>query len=205
MSSNRIPSPTGNGIPATTVTAKGDILAATASGVVTNLAVGANNTVLTADSTAAAGVKWASAGTTFVGCALTNSGAQTLSNTTITDITFDTEAIDTDGFHSTSSNTARITIPTGKGGKYLIIARLGFAGNNTGARAMWINKNNGTYIAYCSSAPPASDVTTVQATQIADLVAGDYLTIAGYQGSGGNLNTVYDQGKTYFSVQYLGA
>ena len=40
------------------VTAKGDLLVATASGVVDNLPVGANQTVLVADSASAAGVKW---------------------------------------------------------------------------------------------------------------------------------------------------
>jgi hypothetical protein len=43
----------------TLVDAKGDIIAATAADTVSRLAVGANDTVLTADSTAATGLKWA--------------------------------------------------------------------------------------------------------------------------------------------------
>jgi hypothetical protein len=45
----------------TIVDAKGDLIAATAADAVSRLAVGANNTVLTADSAAATGMKWAAA------------------------------------------------------------------------------------------------------------------------------------------------
>jgi len=48
------------GIPATIVDAKGDLIAATAADTVSRLAVGTNGQVLTADSTAATGIKWAS-------------------------------------------------------------------------------------------------------------------------------------------------
>lgn len=51
----------GSGIPASTVDAKGDLLAATANDTVTRLAVGTNGQVLTADSTQSTGVKWAAA------------------------------------------------------------------------------------------------------------------------------------------------
>lgn len=46
----------------TIVDAKGDIVAATAADALARLVVGANDTVLTADSTAATGLKWAAAG-----------------------------------------------------------------------------------------------------------------------------------------------
>ena len=49
----------GNAIAKTIVDAKGDIIAATAADTVARLAVGTNNQVLTADSTAATGLKWA--------------------------------------------------------------------------------------------------------------------------------------------------
>ena len=46
-------------VPKSTVTTKGDLIAATGSGVVTRVGVGTNGYILTADSTQAAGIKWA--------------------------------------------------------------------------------------------------------------------------------------------------
>jgi hypothetical protein len=46
-------------IPETIVTNKGDLIVATGNGVVTNVALGSNDYVLTADSSTASGVKWA--------------------------------------------------------------------------------------------------------------------------------------------------
>ena len=51
--------PSGGVISPTVVDAKGDIIAATAADTVSRLAVGANDTVLTADSSTATGLKWA--------------------------------------------------------------------------------------------------------------------------------------------------
>ena len=194
-------------IPLTTVDAKGDLIAGTAADTVSRLAVGTNGYVLTADSTTSTGLKWATASApAFVGCALTNNGAQSISNTTQTQVTFDTESIDTDGFHSTSTNTARITIPSGKDGKYLIVARLSYSSNSTGTRILWLSKNGSTYLATAGAQPVSTgDITTLNITHIVSLVATDYVTMDAYQGSGGALNTAYDQGKTYFSIQYLGA
>jgi hypothetical protein len=58
MTTGRLPSVEG-GIQPTIVDAKGDIITATAADTPARLAVGANDTVLTADSTTATGLKWA--------------------------------------------------------------------------------------------------------------------------------------------------
>lgn len=63
------------------VTAKGDLLAGSASGVQSKLAVGSNNTVLTADSSTATGLKWASASAT-TSFSLLNAGGTALTGST---------------------------------------------------------------------------------------------------------------------------
>ena len=62
------------------VDAKGDLIAATAADTVSRLAVGANDTVLTADSTAATGMKWA----TVSGGGMTQLASGSLSGSSIT-------------------------------------------------------------------------------------------------------------------------
>jgi hypothetical protein len=61
MTVGRLPSVEG-GIQPTLLDAKGDLIAAAAADTPARLAVGANDTVLTADSTTATGLKWATAG-----------------------------------------------------------------------------------------------------------------------------------------------
>ena len=71
-----------NPISANIVDAKGDIIAATAADTVSRLAVGANDTVLTADSSTATGLKWATpaAGSMTLLSTTTLSGTTTISS-----------------------------------------------------------------------------------------------------------------------------
>lgn len=75
----------GAAIAKTIVDAKGDIIAATAADTVARLAVGANDTVLTADSSTATGLKWAAGGAPAQAFTLLNTGGTALTGaTTIT-------------------------------------------------------------------------------------------------------------------------
>jgi hypothetical protein len=62
----------------TIVDAKGDLIGATAADTPARLAVGTNGQVLTADSTAATGLKWAAAPSTLSGLTLLNTGGTAL-------------------------------------------------------------------------------------------------------------------------------
>jgi hypothetical protein len=72
----------GAAIAKTIVDAKGDIIAATAADTVARLAVGANDTVLTADSSSATGLKWgtAAAGMTLISTTTLSGSSTTLSS-----------------------------------------------------------------------------------------------------------------------------
>jgi hypothetical protein len=196
---------------ATTITASGDIVVGTGSGTYDNLPIGTTGQILTADTTVSPyKVKWAApaGGASFVGCAVyKGSGtAQTINNTTTTIIEFNTELLDTDGFHSTTTNTGRITIPAGKAGKYLVYGRVSYLDNSTGVRAARLFKNEDNLADLFSANAGTPYGGTVEATAIASLAEGDYVSVRGFQSSGGSLNTqnggvLYD----FLFAIYLGA
>jgi hypothetical protein len=73
-----------NAIQNAIVDAKGDLISATAADTPAILAVGANDTVLTADSSTATGLKWAAPGGAGANWTLLNSGGTSLSGSTTT-------------------------------------------------------------------------------------------------------------------------
>lgn len=171
--------------------AKGDLVAGTTTNDSGVLAVGANDTVLTADSSTATGLKWATpaSGSTFVGAQgiRTGSGAQSIANNTQTAILFDAEQYDTDAIHSTSTNTSRFTVPAGKGGYWQVSFFFTWDGNATGTRNIYLYKN-GLFNAYLSANPAATNQGTNNATMIYNYAAGDYIEFYAFQSSGVSLN-----------------
>jgi hypothetical protein len=196
---------------ATAIDAKGDLVPGTGADTFARLAVGANNTVLTADSATATGLKWAAAAAasaSFVGCRLTKSTAQSIPNATNTTLTFDTETFDTDGFHDNITNNSRITIPSGKAGKYLITCNTMINAPGSTDVASVIFKNGGTVLVinYISTANVSVPVSVI--SQIFSLAVADYIEIKAYQNSGSAKDVLaenYSPSTTVFSVTYLGA
>jgi hypothetical protein len=209
MTVGRIPSVEG-GIQPTLLTTKGDIIVATGNATLVRQGVGANGTVLTANSAQADGVEWAAipASTpTFVGCRLTKSASQSIANTTVTNVSFDQETFDSDGFHDNVTNNTRITIPTGKGGKYLVTVQTMFTGF-TASNVFSQVKKNGTEIMTSYTANSNTAAPTQGMSQIFSFAAADYIEVAVYQNSGtaqNLLSEAYTPGATIFSVTYLGA
>jgi hypothetical protein len=120
---------------------------------------------------------------------LTKSATQSVANNTATSLTFDVEDFDDGGMHSTTTNTSRITIPTGGGGTYLIGSHVEFATNSTGARTLLLVVNGtSTQSSVRDLAPSATVASRLACTTLVSLVAGDYVEARVVQTSGGNLD-----------------
>ena len=186
--------------------AAGDLLYATAADTPARLAIGSSANVLTVSGGLPV---WAApAAASMRGCSLYRGSGQTISDNTATILTFDNEYFDTDAFHDNSTNTSRITIPAGLGGKYLITGLVYLPDNNaTGNRILRIFKNGTGGTRLVNNHSPGNAVAQyIQAQIVVSLIATDYVELQALQTSGGNL--IYyptDTGFGHFTAVYLGA
>jgi hypothetical protein len=140
----------------------------------------ATGDVITATSSTAA--HWAApsggGSSAFVGCRVYHSGSQSFTNSTNTAIAFDSERFDSDAFHSTSSNTSRLTVPTGKAGKYMVTASIRVDdGGNTGGIYLSVRVNgSGTRQSLHAVQGNGARLTTT-ACPIVDLAVADYVDL----------------------------
>jgi hypothetical protein len=188
----------------TLTTTTGDIIYASAANTPARLAIGSTGQVLKVSG----GVpSWGAISSSFVGCYVYNNANITASSGGGTVVTFNQEAFDTDAFHSTSSNTGRITIPVGKAGKYLFTGAIRWNNNGNGRRLAEIIKNvSNTTVISSETQPGANQYNTCTVAAILDCSEGDYFQLSGYQDSGGNLNILASSAhETYFQCTYLGA
>ena len=190
-----------NAIQNSLLTTTGDIIYASATNTPARRGIGTTGQVLTVSGGLPT---WAAApAPTFSGCFLTKSATQTVTtHNTYVALTFDLETYDTNSYHSTSTNTSRITVPNT--GYYtftfstivssVYLYRFGFFKNGA-------QMNTG--FAWSTASPGGS---AVNASIDLYLTASDYVEIFGYVASntdfyGNNSFTV----PTTFSCQYLGA
>ena len=188
------------------ITTAGDLIYGTAADTVARLGIGTAGQVLQVNSGATA-PEWAApaSGTTFAGCYLYNSTNTTVASGTYTDLTFNSELYDTDGFHSTATNTDRITIPAGKAGYYLIMSMIQYDGSSTtGIRTSNLVINgSGISGTYSPGAPATATTSTYHVVRY--LAVGDYVVLSAYQTSTTTITLNRDQNNTFLSVAYLGA
>lgn len=199
-----------NAIQNAIVDAKGDLIAASAADTPARLAVGTNGQILTADSTAATGLAWVTpSGGGFVGVTVYSvSASVTVPNNTNTILPFNSEAIDTNGFHSTTTNTSRLTVPAGKGGYYAIWAKLEYDGSSANNYAGSIIVNGGTATPYANAVGSSGGTfaNAVPMFVVYPLADGDYVELRARQITGGSiLAKMNNEAETIFGMYYLGA
>jgi hypothetical protein len=201
---NAIDTTMGTMVAKTIIDAKGDLIAASAADTPARLAVGANGETLVADSSTSTGLKWAKS-PNFVGVGLYKASTQAIPTAVWTAVTFSTEDFDTDSFHDTSTNTSRITIPTGLSGKYLLTGVMSWQQNANNNRAIAIYKT-GVATKQIGLIDPNGDFNTqLSFATIISANAGDYFELFTYQDTGGNLNAMSGSGETNLQAQFLGA
>ena len=121
-------------------------------------------------------------------------------------ILFGSEQWDTDGFHSTTANTDRLTVPSGMNGYYHISGAIRFANNATGKRLALLFLNGsatGLFSASVSDASNAGGESGTGVSIVQWLNAGDYAYLVGTQDSGAALNTSGNS-RTWFQMTWLG-
>lgn len=132
-------------------------------------------------------------GATFAGTRVYNTSNISMADGTNVKMTFNSERFDTDAFHSTSSNTSRLTVPTGKAGYYQIWGNTRYdasLGLTYSRLNVHILLNNTTVIAsdeISSTNTPNPEMTTSTFYYLAD---GDYVELETFQVSGSTSNAI---------------
>ena len=190
------------------ITTAGDILYGTAADTVARLGIGTAGQVLKVNSGATA-PEWGAASSTpsFIGVAVSNSSSsQSVANNTQTAITWATETFDTDAFHSTVTNTSRITIPSGKNGYYQVGAVIETDDSSTGLRELSIYKN-GSAVQRTLITPSETQFLnpSIRIDLPMNLAVSDYIEVF-YRQTSGNSQTPTTSGTSaLFYAYFIGA
>jgi len=169
----------------------------------TRLGIGTTGQVLTVSGGVPAWTTVASS-STYSGVSVYRSSAQSIPHDTNTLVTWDAEFFDTNAYHSTSTNTSRLTVPSGKAGKYLIQATITLAQSATGIRKLSFYKN-GSLFSIPFLIPATGDPFNATGVSIANLAEGDYIECYFEQSSGSAKDLSGTTTASSFSLNLLGA
>jgi hypothetical protein len=111
------------------------------------------------------------------------------------------ESYDAGAFHDNATNNTRLTVPSGKAGKYWCYAKVRFAANATGRRRIEIWKNGSAAISRKYMPANGTDIVHIDIFEEVDLIATDYLEVRVEQNSGGSLNVDAGTEDTYFIMR----
>jgi hypothetical protein len=190
MTVGRIPVIEG-GIQPTIFDAKADLLTATANDTPARLAVGTNGQVLTADSTASTGIKWATPGGPAFSAYRATSG-QSFTPSTFVKVQLNAEFFDTDGCFDPTTN-YRFTPTTA--GKYQINLSA-IISTSAAGRTIWaIYKNGTSFIRLYDDTPTLTAAQSSGAVMIDMNGSTDYLELYVYC-AGTSPNSDYYSGGT---------
>lgn len=120
-------------------------------------------------------------------CRITSGSPGTsVPNNTFTDVLCPNEDFDTDGLHSTVTNTNRITAT--RDGFYVVLAQANFPGNATGARQIRFQLNGVFTGSQAAAAPIGTTGFSLQAIELVRLPAGSWVSPQVFQSSGGSMD-----------------
>ena len=117
-------------------------------------------------------------------------GTQSIGNSALTAVAFNSEYYDDDGYHDNATNNTRLTFA--QAGRYHISCLIEIEGNATGIRQAYIRINGSTYVAFTSIPAGVSNALALMTATERDLNAGDYAEVIVYQNSGVALNVQND-------------
>tara|TARA_R100000234_G_C4966603_1_gene164207 strand:- start:272 stop:1015 length:744 start_codon:yes stop_codon:yes gene_type:complete len=177
---------------ATTLTTQGDILYRDGSGL-QRLAKGTAGQALKMNSSANAPEWGAAGGVNTPAFFVTKSATQSISHNTSTQITFDTEAIDTDNAFASNA----FTVPSGKGGIYYLVAQMRIDTGDDYDGGIIKLRVNSTDIGASWGRNEYYDHYNI--SMLHSLSAGDVVTTNAFQNVGATKNIGHiDQGKVTF-------
>jgi len=186
---------------ASPLTTKGDIYTFSTSDA--RLAVGTNGQVLTADSSEATGLKFATPSSgTFVGAKVTKTTDQTAPASTEIFINWDSEEFDTNAFHDNSTNNNRLTVPSGQGGYYKFYFMMQWqASANAGRRIVTVYVN-GTATVIGTFETSSTSFCSCAASMTRNFTAGDFIQIGATQTTTASMD--FRSSQAYFGMEKIG-